>query len=176
MRVATIATFGFGWVRDLGWRSSVRFEAVNRLGSASEQPTGGGAVTWSQFFGFDDFGNNWVSAQAGALPRGGPRPNLAAWYQMAGTSGTVVDNRTAGEQYDRVGNQTSLGALTSRRINAERKDHPVRGSLAASDRPWRGGSVAVTDYGSGACLWNRQSLRVATRVDLGGDFRRRGFG
>ena len=100
-------------IAPVNMKQSYLYDARNRLGSASEQPTGGGAVTWSQSFGFDDFGNNWVSAQEGALPGGGPRPNQAAWYQMAGTSGTVVNNRIAGEQYDGAGNQTSLGALTA---------------------------------------------------------------
>ncbi|MCX6602066.1 MAG: RHS repeat-associated core domain-containing protein [Acidobacteria bacterium] len=100
-------------IAPVNMKQSYFYDARNRLGSASEQPSGGGAVTWSQSFGFDDFGNNWVSVQSGALPGGGPRPNQASWYQMPGTSGTVVNNRIAGEQYDAAGNQTSLGALTA---------------------------------------------------------------
>jgi RHS repeat-associated protein len=97
-------------VSPLGMKQLYSYDNRNRLFSATEQPTGGGAVSWSQTFGYDDFGNRWVSVQSGALPGGGPRPNGAAWYQSG--SPAVVNNRVTGLAYDAAGNQLTLGGMT----------------------------------------------------------------
>ncbi len=96
-------------VAPLGMKQSYSYDNRNRLFSATEQPSGGGAVSWSQTFGYDDFGNRWVSAQSGALPGGGPRPNGAAWFQSGAPA--VVNNRVTGLVYDAAGNQLTLGGM-----------------------------------------------------------------
>jgi hypothetical protein len=92
----------------LGMKQSFSYDGKNRLDSAVETPVGGGAVSWTQTFGYDDFGNRWVTAITGALPGGGPRPNGPAWYQ----TGAGISNRVTGLAYDAAGNQLSMGGLT----------------------------------------------------------------
>ncbi|HVP48538.1 MAG TPA: RHS repeat-associated core domain-containing protein [Bryobacteraceae bacterium] len=70
---------------------------MNRLSQATES---GGSNEWSETYGYDNYGNRWVSAWAPALPPSGETPTSASWFS--------TNNRLSGSSYDGAGNQTSL--------------------------------------------------------------------
>ena len=73
-----------------------RYDGVNRLSTAME--TGG----WSRSFGYDSYGNRWVSGASG-LPLSGLTPTSNSFTSA---------NQIYGGAYDLAGNQTSYSTYT----------------------------------------------------------------
>jgi RHS repeat-associated protein len=70
------------------------YDELNRLKTASENS----GASWSQTYGYDRFGNRWVSASPGYTLN-----SLTTQSQSAFNTGS---NRLVGSQYDAAGNQT----------------------------------------------------------------------
>jgi hypothetical protein len=94
-------------ISPLGRKQTFTYDGKNRLESAVEQPVGGGAVSWSQTFGYDDFGNRWVGAFTGALPNG------PWWYQIPVGQSLAINNRVKDEAYDAENRLKSAGPSVS---------------------------------------------------------------
>ena len=79
------------------------YDAVNRLASAADYAAPNG---WSQSYGYDRFGNRWVSAN-GTLPMDPRTPDSQSDINAA-------NNRLTGANYayDAAGNQTKYGGWT----------------------------------------------------------------
>ena len=74
------------------------YDGVNRLTCASES----GAGSWSQTYGYDNFGNRWVpvSGRSGLPSPSNEVPNGSNWY--------LSNNRISGWGYDLAGNITAI--------------------------------------------------------------------
>ncbi len=74
------------------------YDGVNRLTCASES----GAGSWSQTYGYDNFGNRWVpvSGSSGLPSPSNEVPNGSNWY--------LSNNRISGWGYDLAGNITAI--------------------------------------------------------------------
>jgi YD repeat-containing protein len=57
------------------------YDTLDRVSAASEIPAGG-AVNWSENYGYDQYGNRWVSGSSG-LPGNGLEPAAQSWYTAA---------------------------------------------------------------------------------------------
>jgi len=55
------------------------------------------ARMWSETYGYDNYGNRWVSAWGAALPPSGETPTSSSWFD--------TNNRLAGVSYDAAGFQ-----------------------------------------------------------------------
>jgi RHS repeat-associated protein len=74
------------------------YDAVNRLSGASE------GSAWSRTFGYDAYGNMWVSAASG-IPAASFTPQSSAWF---GANNRLV-NQSLSIQYDGGGSLTQIG-------------------------------------------------------------------
>jgi len=70
------------------------YDELNRLKTASENS----GASWSQTYGYDRFGNRWVSASPGYT--------LNALTPQSQSSFNAANNRLTASQYDAAGNQT----------------------------------------------------------------------
>ena len=86
---------GSGFTRTIDYTYT---DAMNRLSSASES---GGTSEWNETYGYDRYGNRWLSAWGPALPPSGETPTSASWF-------TGTNNQLSGVTYDATGNQQSL--------------------------------------------------------------------
>jgi RHS repeat-associated protein len=99
----TIARSSSTWTQ-----SYSTYDGVNRLQSAAE--TGGASPEWSQSYGYDQFGNRWVSANASPGFSLNPfTPVGSANYD--GGNHLVIQGQSV--VYDLAGRQTQLGAYQS---------------------------------------------------------------
>ena len=89
-----------------GLKQTFTYDALNRLASATEKNSGG-TTTWSETFGYDIYGNRWVSA---TTPSG-----LETAFTPTASSNFNSSNRLLnnGALYDLSGNQTTIGGYTS---------------------------------------------------------------
>jgi RHS repeat-associated protein len=78
------------------WRYS--YDRLNRIANARELNSGGNA--WEQVYGYDRFGNRWVT---GTKADANWTPGGASWYHAS-------NNQIVGYGYDGAGNLISLGA------------------------------------------------------------------
>jgi len=83
-------------------RQDYVYDKVNRLTSAAET---GGTSEWSQSYGYDPYGNRWVSASTG-LTVSGFTPTTSSFYDTYNRL-----NLTVGSAYDNAGNQTQQGGF-----------------------------------------------------------------
>jgi len=81
------------------WTQSYTYDAVNRLATAAE--TNG----FSRTYGYDRFGNRWVSASSGITAADPHEPAVGTLFNTA-------NNRLANQSYDAAGNQTSYDPRT----------------------------------------------------------------
>jgi RHS repeat-associated protein len=88
---------------------------VNRLATASEN---GGAV-WSQTYGYDRYGNRWVSASPGYTLSSLTPQSLGAF--------NAVNNRLFASVYDGAGNQTTDGQSRTFTYDAENRQTAFNG-------------------------------------------------
>ncbi len=95
----------FATIAPLNATQSFTYDTLDRLGTASEAPTAGGAAVWSQTFGYDQYGNRWVSASTG-LPSNGLEPASQSWYTAATNQFTDTSN------YDAAGNRKAMSPYT----------------------------------------------------------------
>jgi RHS repeat-associated protein len=79
---------------------SYGYDGVNRLVSASQT----GTTAWSQTYGFDNFGNRWLSGNVGLPGPTAEVPQTSSWY---GTN-----NRISTWSYDSAGNILSVSGMT----------------------------------------------------------------
>jgi RHS repeat-associated protein len=73
------------------------YDSLNRLASASETGTG----SWAETFGYDEYGNRWVSSASG-ISLTLETPTSSSWYNSS-------INRIAGWGYDDWGKVTQVG-------------------------------------------------------------------
>ena len=64
---------------------------------------GGGNNKWRETYGYNNYGNRWVSDWAPPLPPSGETPTSESWFD--------TNNRLTGVGYDLAGNQQSLGSV-----------------------------------------------------------------
>ena len=95
----------FATILPLGVTQSFTYDDLDRVATASEAPSGGGAAVWSQNYGYDRYGNRWVSASSG-LPANGLEPASQSWYTAATNQFTDTAN------YDAAGNRTLMSPYT----------------------------------------------------------------
>jgi YD repeat-containing protein len=86
-------------------RRTTTYDAINRLSLAKEGPTAGSNANWSRGFGYDNFGNMWVTSPTG-VPVNSFTPAGQGWYSNLNR----LVNAGLGIGYDNAGNQTSIGA------------------------------------------------------------------
>jgi RHS repeat-associated protein len=98
---------------------SYSYDQVNRLSSASE--TSGGQ-TWSQQFGYDRFGNMWVSACTGIT--------LSQLTPQGQGAFNAANNRLIASQYDEAGNQIADGLNRAFTYDAENRQTSFNGATA----------------------------------------------
>lgn len=84
-------------------RQDYGYDKANRLTSAAES---GGSSEWSQTYGFDAYGNRWVSANSG-YTLSTFTPTTPSFYDTFNRL-----NLTVGSAYDNAGNQTQQGGYT----------------------------------------------------------------
>jgi len=85
-----------------GWTQKFTYDAMNRLSASSETAETGG---WQQTYGYDPFGNRWISGASG-LPANPLIPSSAGAFSAA-------TNRFSGMAgYDARGNLKSYGSYT----------------------------------------------------------------
>ncbi len=95
---------------------SFTYDAVNRVQSADDN---GG---WSRSFGYDPYGNMWVSAYTGIAPNGSmPTSNVYG----------AATNRINGGSYDAAGNQTVVTGTTLTYDAESRVKTAVQGGIGA---------------------------------------------
>jgi RHS repeat-associated protein len=79
----------------LTFSPSYGYDALNRLTSATE------GSNWSQSYGYDQYGNMWLTGSSGSQPAQNLMPNSQSAYS------TANNNRLAAATYDAAGNQQS---------------------------------------------------------------------
>jgi YD repeat-containing protein len=89
-----------------GLKQTFTYDALNRLATATEKNSGG-TTTWSETYGYDIYGNRWVSA---TTPTG-----LETAFTPTASSNFNSSNRLLnnGALYDLSGNQTTIGGYTN---------------------------------------------------------------
>jgi len=89
-----------------GLKQTFTYDALNRLATATEKNSGG-TTTWSETYGYDIYGNRWVSA---TTPTG-----LETAFTPTASSNFNSSNRLLnnGALYDLSGNQTTIGGFTN---------------------------------------------------------------
>jgi RHS repeat-associated protein len=98
------------------WSQSFYYDNLNRLASANE--SGG----WSRTYGYDRYGNRYVSATSGVETPQSPEPTSSSHFNTA-------DNRLtmSGTGYDAAGNQTTYSPFTLE-YDAESRNTIVKSS------------------------------------------------
>jgi RHS repeat-associated protein len=88
----------------LTFNQSYTYDALNRLASAGDN---GGGTGWSENFGYDRYGNMWLSSICctGTIPAQSMMPIVSTAYSTS-------TNQLAGIAPDAAGNQTTFGAYT----------------------------------------------------------------
>jgi RHS repeat-associated protein len=84
-------------------RQDYGYDKANRLTSAAET---GGSSEWSQSYGYDAYGNRWVSASSG-YTLSSFTPTTSSFFDAYNRL-----NLTVGSAYDNPGNQTQQGGYT----------------------------------------------------------------
>lgn len=92
------------------------YDALNRLSSASENS----GANWSQSYGFDRWGNRWVSASPG-FTLSGLTPTSSGAFNTA-------NNRLFASGYDNAGNQTGDALSRSFTYDAENRQLTFNGT------------------------------------------------
>lgn len=73
---------------------SYGYDSLNRLQTASENS----GANWSQTYGYDRYGNRWVSASTGYT--------LSSLTPQSSNAFNTANNKLIASQYDNAGNQT----------------------------------------------------------------------
>jgi RHS repeat-associated protein len=96
----TITRNGTTWTQDfVDGQNNPGYDAMNRLTAAKE--TWGGASTWLETFGYDRYGNRYLSGYSGLPAPNSETPTAEAWY--------LSNNRVASWEYnDGRGNLTAI--------------------------------------------------------------------
>jgi RHS repeat-associated protein len=81
------------------WTDTYSYDGFNRLNTAWESGTG----SWSQYFGYDNFGNRWISSYSGLPALTLETPQSSSWY--------LANNRINGWTYDNAGNIQAMGSM-----------------------------------------------------------------
>jgi RHS repeat-associated protein len=89
-------------IQPLGAEQNYTYESVNRLGTFTETRSG---QSFAQGFGYDVWGNRWMSSMTGGVPNG--VPNGPAWFN-------TTTNRLNLLQHDNNGNLRVLSPYTGR--------------------------------------------------------------
>ena len=97
MKSQSLAYSGTGLSSTLTFNPTYTYDTANRLASAGES-TGSGS--WSEAFGYDRYGNVWLTSSSG-IPAQPLMPNSAGAYNQ-------TNNRLANGQYDASGNQQAF--------------------------------------------------------------------
>jgi RHS repeat-associated protein len=117
------------------------YDKVNRLTCASESGSG----SWSQSYGYDNFGNRWVPPGSTGLPSPSNEvPNGSNWY--------LSNNRISGWGYDLSGNITSIQNMPrSFEYDAENRQTKATVNSVATTYTYDGEGRRVTK------TWNGQT-------------------
>jgi RHS repeat-associated protein len=91
----TVTHNGPNFSGQMQFSPSYGYDALNRLTSATE------GSNWSQSYGYDQYGNMWLTGSSGSLPAQNLMPNSQSAYS------TANNNRLAAASYDAAGNQLS---------------------------------------------------------------------
>jgi RHS repeat-associated protein len=118
---------GPGYSNYLAFTQSFTYDKVNRLATSSD--SGG----WSRSFGYDSYGNMWVSGSSG-IPLAGNTPTSNVY---------TASNRISGSNYDASGNQFAVNGDTAT-YDAENRLTTVTESPAMG-----GGTETLVYDGSG---------------------------
>jgi RHS repeat-associated protein len=89
-----------------GLKQTFTYDALNRLATATEKNSGG-TTTWSETYGYDIYGNRWVSATTPAGLETAFTPTASSNFN---SSNRLLNN---GALYDLSGNQTTIGGYTN---------------------------------------------------------------
>ena len=87
---------GYGLYAPVSVAQTYGYDNVNRISSSSE--TASGSTSWSRRFGYDQFGNMWVTANSGVSLNG-----------LTPTSNIFSNNQASNSTYNAAGNVTVLG-------------------------------------------------------------------
>ncbi len=88
----------------MSFTDSYLYDGVNRLISVTDTMTGSGAQNYSRGFGYDAYGNMWVSTSSGITPQGNTPSSINSF--------TANTNQLSGTSYDQAGNQTQVNGNT----------------------------------------------------------------
>jgi RHS repeat-associated protein len=105
------------------------YDNVNRLSTSSE--TAAGVTSWSRDFGYDAYGNMWVTANTGVSLNG-----------ITPTSNVYSNNRMSTNTYDASGNVTALGSSNSTALYYDAENHQNQ----ATEPPSLGGATEYFYY------------------------------
>jgi RHS repeat-associated protein len=126
------------------------YDKVNRLTKATETPqSGSNTSAWSQTYGYDAYGNRWVSANSG-VP-------LSPFTPIASSNFPSNNQLQIGTtSYDLSGNQTAIGGytntfdgenrLTSSTLNSIKTTYTYDGSGQRVQKATAGGSTTTYVY------------------------------
>jgi RHS repeat-associated protein len=109
IRGQTIAVPQIGSAGALNVTQNYTYDALNRLTGASE------GSSWSRTFGYDAYGNMWVSANSG-VPLDSFTPTTQSWINAANNR---LVNASLGIGYDNDGNLTSMSSSMTATYDAE---------------------------------------------------------
>jgi len=139
----TITRDGSTWIQSY---TQTPYDGVNRLKSAQE--TGGAAPEWSQTYGYDAFGNRWVSSNASpGFPLSSFTPQAATNFD--GGNHLLIQ----GAVYDPAGRQTQLGGYQSAYDAEGRLQSSTLGGAATSYMYDADGRRVMKETGSGTTVY-----------------------
>jgi RHS repeat-associated protein len=101
------------------WSQVYTYDSLNRLVSAAESGTG----TWSENYGFDAFGNRWVTGLTGLPTLSLETPTAQSWYNG--------NNQISTWGYDAAGNITHVGSMT-RNFNYDVENRQVSATIGGA--------------------------------------------
>jgi RHS repeat-associated protein len=149
----------------LTYSQSYSYDQVNRLLSATE--TSLGSQTWQQNYGYDVYGNRWVSS--GYLPNSALTPQSLSAFNAANNRLTTA----LGFNYDAVGNLTSdpTTAINAMVYDAENRQTSYTKAGVTTNYSYDGDGrrvKKVDSTGTTVFVYNAASQLVAEYSDAGG--------
>jgi RHS repeat-associated protein len=149
----------------LTYSQSYSYDQVNRLLSATE--TSLGSQTWQQNYGYDVYGNRWVSS--GYLPNSALTPQSLSAFNAANNRLTTA----LGFNYDAVGNLTSdpTTAINAMVYDAENRQTSYTKAGVTTNYSYDGDGrrvKKVDSTGTTVFVYNAAGQLVAEYTDAGG--------